>query len=82
MEYISRVPSDKLNMILDSIVPLGTSITLIKLLNAVTYKIENEIHSIVIDKTINDSNELKKLNEEFYAKYYKPIVNKCSVKYN
>ena len=52
------------------------------MLNAVTYKIEKIIHSFVIDKNVNESDKLKKLNEEFYTKYYKPIVNKCSVKYN
>ena len=82
MQYISRVPSNKLNMILDSIVPLGANITVIKFLNAVTERIDKDIHTIVINKNTQDSHKLKTLNEQFYSKYYKPIVNKSSIKYN
>jgi hypothetical protein len=82
MKYTSRVPSQKLNMILDSIVPIGASITVIKLLNAVTEKIEKSINKIIFDNAVDNCNQLKKLNELFYSKYYKPIVEKCSTKFN
>jgi len=82
MKYTSRVPSQKLNMILDSIVPIGASITVIKLLNAVTEKIEKSINKIIFDNAVDNCNQLKKLNELFYSKYYKPIVDKCSTKFN
>ena len=81
MDYISRVPSSKLNMILETI-PIGANITLIKLLNAVTEKIEKDINKIILDKKVKKCDELKELNEQFYAKYYKDIINKCSNKFN
>ena len=67
---------------MDSIIPIGASITVIKLLNAVTDEIEKSINKIIVDNAVDNCNQLKKLNEQFYSKYYKPIVDKCSTKFN
>lgn len=77
MKYTSCVPSQKLYMIFKYNIPIGSNVTAIKLLNAITDKIEKHLQTLMMNDNIRND-RIKKRNEEFYVKYYRGIIEQCT----